>query len=281
MNFNSNENKGMVWSILQENNVFTGIENDDFKKVQQLFEKIVSDVEVENISIIDKNKKVMFRMTNEIKSIKNKKGHQNLNDFTNNNNDIQMIYNSDIIKKQRVNEINNSMLKQRDEMNTLMQPKIPEEPVFEDNINDEPLGENMDILLKEMIASREKELEIYKGDDNSEETRKWLNQDGNNNVLIRVEEKKEKKVNFSLDKETIFNNDTNKIISDNETTDSLDIETNDKNDKAIDILSKLKRKTNFDDRKDYDKNVLKKEIQNKMNQIQNILVEINELINNI
>jgi hypothetical protein len=131
-----------------------------------------------------------------------------------------------------------------------------------------------------MIASREKELEIYKGDDNSEETRKWLNQDGNNNVLISVEEKKEKKVNFSLDKETIFNNDTNKIISDNKTTDSLDIETNDKNDKAIDILSKLKRKTNFDDRKDSDKNDLKKEIQNKMNQIQNTLVEINELINN-
>jgi hypothetical protein len=279
MNFNSNENKGMVWSILQENNVFTGIDNDDFKKVQQLFEKIVSDVEVENISIIDKNKKVMFRMTNEIKSIKNK-SHQKLNDFTNNNNDIQMIYNSDIIEKQRVNEINNSMLKQRDEMNTLMQPKIPEEPVFEDNINDEPLGENMDILLKEMIASREKELEIYKGDDNSEETRKWLNQDGNNNVLISVEEKKEKKVNFSLDKETIFNNDTNKIISDNKTTDTLDIETNDKNDKAIDILSKLKRKTNFDDKKDSDKNDLKKEIQNKMNQIQNTLVEINELINN-
>ena len=36
--FVTNENKGMLWGLLQESNVFDGIENEKFKNIQNMFE---------------------------------------------------------------------------------------------------------------------------------------------------------------------------------------------------------------------------------------------------
>ena len=40
-NFTSSENKGMIWSLLQESNIFVGIENDKFTNIQSIFENTI------------------------------------------------------------------------------------------------------------------------------------------------------------------------------------------------------------------------------------------------
>ena len=40
----SNNNKGMLWGILQENNIFANINNDKFNNIQSIFENTIQTI---------------------------------------------------------------------------------------------------------------------------------------------------------------------------------------------------------------------------------------------
>ena len=253
----SNNNKGMLWGILQENNIFANINNDKFNNIQSIFENTIQTIYNTNknvpLSLIEINKMTIETLIPEINKEKNKQSVPS---------NIQMIYKSEDLQKQRESNFNLKLKEQQDSLNTLMNPKIPQEPNFNDvNINeDRPIGGEMDKLIAERMASRERELEVPKM---SKEAESWVN----NSQNIKLETV-EKKVSFN-DNHIINNiNNENKDESPKQTLSNL--------------LNKLKKKEVKNNKVDIIQDNKEDNIQyNKENNIQDSIFKIEESINRL
>ena len=229
MEFNSNDNKGLIWGLLQESNIFQGIDDKQFPKIQGILEETINYIETSkpNSDLMTKNKMAMEELIYKINTEKNKPVKTSK---------VQMIYTSDDLSKQREDNFNNKLKQQQDNLNTYINPKTPEEPKFKDD-GDKPIGGDMDRLIAERMASRERELDIPQI---SKEAEEWINNSNEVKPLPEIPIDSDKKVTFDLQsqedipiQETIFNNDTN--FSKNESS-NIKLEVND-------IFSKLKKKT--------------------------------------
>ena len=163
MDFLSNENKYMLWSVLQESDVFQNIPNERFTDVRNSFEKSLiefSKTTVNNSDIVSMNKEVIPILLSNVHTIANS------NLAVKQNKKIEVIYKAEDpyrvedIHKQRADDFNNKFQEQQNNMNELLQPKKPKEVSFADKAEDKPLGGNMDKLIQEMLTSRERELEV-------------------------------------------------------------------------------------------------------------------------
>lgn len=246
----SNNNKGMLWGILQENNIFANINNDKFNNIQSIFENTIQNIYNANknvpLSLIEINKMTIETLIPEINKEKNKQSVPS---------NIQMIYKSEDLQKQRESNFNLKLKEQQDSLNTLINPKKPQEPNFNDvNANeDRPIGGEMDKLIAERLASRERELEVPKM---SKEAENWVN----NSQNIKLETV-EKKVSFN-DNHNINNNNNN--------------ENKDESPKQAlsNLLNKLKKKELKDNKEDSIQD-------NKEKNIQHSIFKIEESINRL
>ena len=68
----SEKNKGFLWNILYEKNIFNGIPNDNLEKVKNLFESTIVNVSqnTKNREIIEINKEILRTLNTEIQSLK-------------------------------------------------------------------------------------------------------------------------------------------------------------------------------------------------------------------
>ena len=69
---NTIQNKGMLWKLLQENGYFNDINNNHFNEIQSNFESTINNVSNTNpnLSLVDKNKKVITNMIEHLKKYK-------------------------------------------------------------------------------------------------------------------------------------------------------------------------------------------------------------------
>jgi len=229
MEFNSNNNKGLIWGLLQESNIFQGIDDKQFPKIQAILEDTINNIEATQSSydLMAKNKMAMEELIFKINTEKNKPVKTSK---------VQMIYTSDDLSKERKDNFNNKLKQQQDNLNTYINPKVPEEPKFKDD-GDKPIGDDMDRLIAERMANRERELDVPQI---SKEAEEWINNSKEVKPLPEIPIDSDKKVTFDLQsqekipvQETIFNSDTN--LSENDTS-NIKLEVNN-------IFSKLKRKT--------------------------------------
>ena len=229
MEFNSNNNKGLIWGLLQESNIFQGIDDKQFPKIQAILEDTINNIEATQSSydLMAKNKMAMEELIFKINTEKNKPVKSSK---------VQMIYTSDDLSKERKDNFNNKLKQQQDNLNTYINPKVPEEPKFKDD-GDKPIGDDMDRLIAERMANRERELDVPQI---SKEAEEWINNSKEVKPLPEIPIDSDKKVTFNLQsqekmpvQETIFNSDTNLLENDNS---NIKLEVND-------IFSKLKRKT--------------------------------------
>ncbi len=229
MEFNSNNNKGLIWGLLQESNIFQGIDDKQFPKIQAILEDTINNIEATQSSydLMAKNKMAMAELIFKINTEKNKPVKSSK---------VQMIYTSDDLSKERKDNFNNKLKQQQDNLNTYINPKVPEEPKFKDD-GDKPIGDDMDRLIAERMANRERELDVPQI---SKEAEEWINNSKEVKPLPEIPIDSDKKVTFDLQsqekipvQETIFNSDTN--LSENDTS-NIKLEVNN-------IFSKLKRKT--------------------------------------
>ena len=170
MNYLSNDNKGLVWGILQESNMFDGFSDDKFGKIKQIFDNTMIEINsnYSNNSLIEKNKitveTLMSRITTEKHTISNSSSSPSK---------IKVVYKSEDIHNKRENELNLKLKEQESNFNKLINPSKPSDINFSDNsTDDKPIGDEMDKLIADRLASRERELEIPKM---TSEGEKWLN----------------------------------------------------------------------------------------------------------
>ena len=216
MSFLGQQNKGLIWSLLQDNNNFDGLANDKFPFVQKKFEDILGLVETQykNNQLLEKNK-IAIEMSIDMIN-KEKKGIDKK---------IQMIYKAEDIKGERKSILNEQYNEQKKNLDSMLNPNKPEEINFNDKINDNddgPIGDDMDRLIAERMRSRERELEIPQI---SEEAKQWINNDQNikknEDQHLTQERKEERKVTFKDDSINIFDKLKKKQIE-NEVKEEID-----------------------------------------------------------
>ena len=97
MEFISNNNKGMIWGLLQENNIFDGLETDKFDRIRTMFDDTIASININNklMTLLEKNKLAMDILINKIKDEKTKP-----------NNSIQMVYKAEDIQNRRNQDFN-------------------------------------------------------------------------------------------------------------------------------------------------------------------------------
>ena len=196
MEFISNNNKGLIWGLLQESNIFDGIENENFARIQTLFEDTISNVHRSNtnLSLLEKNKLTMNTLIKKINDEKSKPKKS-----------IQMVYRAEDIQNKREQEFNVKLKEQQDNLNKMINPTKPKAMSFSDETSneDKPIGDDMDRLIAERLATRERELEIPQI---TKETEQWLN--NNREVKLKIENKS---VSFNENKSVSFNESVTNI----------------------------------------------------------------------
>ena len=166
MEYTSNDNKGLLWGILQESNIFDGINNSEFDKIKHIFENTIYNINLNNSnkSLIDKNKITIEEMIGKINKERN----------TRESPKIQVVYKAEDLKQEKLSEFNTKLQKYQEENGSFGKVNKPEEIVFTDNNEreDKPIGDEMDRLISERLATRERELEVMPVSNDAEN---WIN----------------------------------------------------------------------------------------------------------
>lgn len=188
--FISNENKGIIWEILIEQKLFNGIEQKHKYEIKDLFENTILMIENQGkgLSLIEKNKEVIKHMVLKLESFKS----------------VPVIskreYTNEELQKERQKKIDNEFKKKQSEFDGLTKP-IPEKIDFSDKL-DEKIGDKMDELLAQAIATRELQLNQVIQTHNPETATKWIVGENTPNIITNNVDNKEQPKNLKIGIET-------------------------------------------------------------------------------
>jgi hypothetical protein len=188
--FASNENKGLLWSVLHSGGKFNGIPETELKMVQVMFETTVTEVsetfqkmnQPVDLNIMNKEAVYMIckKLTSFVEENKKSTAFPMVPLVTDKKKQqipqLETIYRAEDIQKERQNAFNVELKKKEEEMSSIMKLKKPDEIKFSDDNYDKPIGDDMERLLAETLASRERELELLvKNKEDKDNAEKWIN----------------------------------------------------------------------------------------------------------
>lgn len=181
--FTTNENKALLWSVLHGGGKFTGIQDKHLHNIQEMFEVTIREMSEhyrrlnQPTDLNTMNKEAVVVICKKIEIVKQQSQPQQLqhqfphqNTHLNQNRQkkqlqipqLETIYRAEDLQKQRQNAFQNEFKKKEEEMSSILKLKKPEEINFTDDVYDKPIGDDMERLLAETLASRERELEQIK-----------------------------------------------------------------------------------------------------------------------
>lgn len=141
--FNSIANKELLWNIMNETGIFSDIPNTNTESIKRLFETKITAIERTkgNLELTELNKMILSDMMNEMENIRRQRAPLTAKE----------------ISQDRQERFNNEFEKQQSDFSRQISAPRPKEIDFRDK-QDEPIGDNIDRLMNETIAQREKEL---------------------------------------------------------------------------------------------------------------------------
>ena len=209
--FNSNNNKSVLWEMLVENNEFMGL--NDVEQVKDLFENTITitDGNHPTNNILEKNK-IFLKDFIRILSNMRKRSTSNVAPNVGPN-----VTRSDI-QQARNNQFESNLKNRQEEFTDLITQKKPKEIDFSDKDRDINNGNVNDIFMS-IEEKRKKELESittnYNTNSNNDNVMKWLNQDnkqGNNNQGNNNQGNNNQNIHIKIENEVIDTSDNNKGI---------------------------------------------------------------------
>lgn len=138
----SETNKGFLWNILYEKNIFNGIPNNNLEKVKDLFESTIVHVSqnTNNKEVIEINKEILKILNTEIQNLKLKL--------------LKSKNTKDEFKDEKLTIFDKNLENHKNSLNDLMNVDKPEHIDFADKI-DEPMDNNeMNKILEDMQRNR-------------------------------------------------------------------------------------------------------------------------------
>ena len=210
--FISNQNKGMVWKLLCDYGIFNTIPEHKAPLVKDAFDK--------KFEMLSKQITPMDNLANLDKRIIEDMMYD-LNNFAK-----EEIYNAAEIAEKRKKAFQEELNNKQKEFDKLNSTPVPNKIDFSDNL-DAPMGSEMDKILAEQIALREKQLNMVLKTQDKEAANKWIQNPGDikENIKLKIGEDmkeplKAKKVVFA---ETIETDDFMALLKKKEPVDTLSI----------------------------------------------------------
>ena len=190
--FSTNENKALLWSVLHGSGKFVGIPDSQQQNIQEMFDSTIREMSEhyrksnQPVNLNTINKEAVVVICNKIEAVKQRRQmpqqqqqmpQQQPPPYNNQHNpqqqqiyqkkqqqvpQLETIYRAEDLHKERQNAFQNEFKKKEEEMSSILKLKKPEEINFTDDVYDKPIGNDMERLLAEALASRERELEQIK-----------------------------------------------------------------------------------------------------------------------
>jgi hypothetical protein len=189
------QNKGLLWTTLQESGAFAGLSRDQFQPVQSAFDRAVQQAAAasSNASLSDVNKGIirefmqvlrLYQMSqNNAPNLANPNNPNNANNANNANNPnntqkkkkIELVYRAEDLQNERASEFDRNLREKQAEMDSFLTLKKPNDVSFADTAVDEdkPIGDEMARLIAQELAARERELVQLKPED-IKKAQQWI-----------------------------------------------------------------------------------------------------------
>lgn len=148
--FTSIKNKAFLWDLMRNNNMFQTVPESKAGLVKDIFEKKIATIGLQIMptdQLVQLNKRVISEMVNVFA--------QEVVEPP-----LQIIYNSAELLQQRQSKFEMEFKQKQSEFEKINNKPMPSKIDFTDKIEDKPLGADMDKILAEQIAWRERELNL-------------------------------------------------------------------------------------------------------------------------
>tara|TARA_Y100000768_G_C23967259_1_gene678492 strand:- start:1244 stop:2068 length:825 start_codon:yes stop_codon:yes gene_type:complete len=267
--FDSIENKAMIWNLLYDGDVFNNIPNNRVDLIRKVLDDKINFIKSNNTgSLTELNKIVIAEIMEEIEIYK----------VTSNNN--SSLVTSQDLSMDRQTKMESKLKTIQNDFTNLINAKKPKEIDFSDKDN-MPL-EDIDSILAKQIASRDEEVNNILYNEPPKEWKKTIkigeqiSEQIDDNIAVKIDDNVtptpyQKQVRFVEDEKTIYSDAIKMSISD-----------------IGDFISKLKTEPENKSYLETNKVIESKEreynsvdIMNKLNDIHNIQIKILDFIANI
>lgn len=148
--FTSIKNKAFLWDLMRNNNMFQTVPESKAGIVKDIFEKKIATIGLQIMptdQLVQLNKRVISEMVNVFA--------QEVVEPP-----LQIIYNSAELLQQRQSKFDMEFKQKQSEFEKINNKPMPSKIDFTDKIEDKPIGADMDKILAEQIAWRERELNL-------------------------------------------------------------------------------------------------------------------------
>ena len=150
--FNSRENKEMLWNVLYENNAFDNISKDNVGRIQSLFEESIASADLNGKDLITLNKEFIGKFIQKVDGFKHRTAP---------------------LSQGRKEQVNTQFKNKQQEFTNLLNPKPPTDIDFSD-ADDKPLDNSkIDDILEATIRQRALDVEIPPPS-TANQTHKWF-----------------------------------------------------------------------------------------------------------
>ena len=222
---NSNENKALLWNLLNESNIFTNIPDQFLNNVKVDFEDIILKHKNNNngkqINLMEQNKKIItdiiptlnkYKLPSALKQNIPSALKQNIP--LPNQDSNSSVYTQQQIHEERQEKFHSQLSEKETEFSSLIKKKTPNKIDFSDK-NDEPIGNQMDDLLTKALQERDNQLEgIQNNMTPTSDIKKWI---GNKEANISIGENLPIQKNQAID----INNNAKKVHFANNLVDNI------------------------------------------------------------
>lgn len=204
--FTSTENKGLLWSVLHGGGKFNSVPDASLKKVQVMFETTLNEMNEsfqktnQSIDLNVMNKEAVYAICKKLDNLMAEENKKITTDQKKQQQipQLETVYRAEDIQKERQSAFNMELKKKEEEMSSIIKLRKPDEIKFSDDVYDKPIGDDMERLLAETLASRERELEQLNNSTGKEDknvAEKWINPNSNADSTTSTDRKK--KVSFN------------------------------------------------------------------------------------
>ena len=166
--FTTNENKGLLWKLMIESNVFGGLPASKYAEVKDVFEKEI-DIQSNTSStktLTEMNKKVLLEVTKKLHPLRSGAGL------------TQQITSADISQQRRSQFSDNLSLRQKEFVNLINSDK-PQSIDFSDASDNILRESDMKNVVSSMIARREQQLNTAVASHDKTAASKWIGRSDN------------------------------------------------------------------------------------------------------
>ena len=171
------QNKGLLWTTLQESGAFAGLSRDQFQPVQSAFDRAVQQAAAasSNASLSDVNKGIIREFMQVLRLYQMSQNNAANPNNTQKKKKIELVYRAEDLQNERASEFDRNLREKQAEMDSFLTLKKPNDVSFADTAVDEdkPIGDEMARLIAQELAARERELVQLKPED-IKKAQQWI-----------------------------------------------------------------------------------------------------------